>query len=70
MVFLKVVYTEYQVNHKKQLFWVKVVHLVPNVQTLAGHAIGTIHLAPTSTLHFDTVLKPSFYSCIGFLIFC
>ena len=22
------------------------VHLVPNVQTLAGHAVGTIHLAP------------------------
>ena len=55
MVFLKLVHTEYQVNHKTQPFWVKVVHLVPNVQTLAGHAVGTIHLAPTTTLHFDTV---------------
>ena len=46
MLFLKLVHTKYQVNHKTQLFWVKVVHLVPNVQTLAGHAVGTIHLAP------------------------
>ena len=56
MVFLRLVHTEYQVNHKTQLFWVKVVHLVPNVQTLAG----TIHLAPTTTLHFDTVLKTKY----------
>ena len=54
MVFLKLVHTEYQVNHKTQLFWVKVVHLVPNVKTLAGHAVGTIRLASTTTLHFDT----------------
>ena len=50
MVFLKLVQKEYKVNHKTQLFWVKLVHLVPNVQTLAGHAIGTIHLAPTTAL--------------------
>ena len=56
MVFLKLVDTEYQVNHKTQPFWVKVVHLVPNVQTLAGHDVGAIRLAPTTTLHFDTVL--------------
>ena len=42
MVFLKLVHAEYQVNHKTQSFWVKVVHLVPKVQTLAGHAVGTI----------------------------
>ena len=54
MVFLKLVHTEYQVNHKTQSFLVKVVHLVPNVQTLAGHAVGTIRLAPITTLHFDT----------------
>ena len=48
---------EYQVNHKTQPFWVMVGHLVPNVQTLAGHVVGTIHLAPTTTLHFATVLK-------------
>jgi hypothetical protein len=30
------VHTEYRVNHKTQAFWVKVVHLVPNVQTLAN----------------------------------
>ena len=53
-------HTEYQLNHKTQLFWVKVVHLVPNVQNLAGHAVGTIHLAPTTTLHFDTVLKTKY----------
>ena len=41
MLFLKLVHTEFQLNHKTQLFWVKAVHLVPNVQTLAGHAIGT-----------------------------
>ena len=62
MVFLKLVHMEYQVNHKTQLFWVKVVHLVPNVQILAGHAVGTIRLAPTTTLYFDTVHKPSIYS--------
>ena len=57
MVFLKLVHTEYQVNHKTQLLWVMVVHLVPNVQNLAGHAIGTIRLAPTTTLHINTVQK-------------
>ena len=31
MVFLKLVHTESQVNHKTQPFWVKGVHLVPNV---------------------------------------
>ena len=60
MVFLKLVHTEYQVNHKTQPFWVKVVHLVPNVQTLAGQDIGAIRLAPTTTLHFDTVLKTKY----------
>ena len=59
MVFLKLVHTKYQVNHKTQLFWVKVVHLLPNVQTLAGHAVGPIHLAPTTTLHFDQVFIPA-----------
>ena len=60
MVFLKLVHTEYQVNHKTQPFWVKVVYLVPNVQTLPGHAVGTIRLAPTTTLHFETVLKTKY----------
>ena len=59
MVFLKLVHTEYQVNQKTQSFWVKVVHLVPNVQTLAGHAIGAIHLATTTALQ-----KLSILSCI------
>ena len=62
MVFLKLVHMESQENHKTQPFWVKVVHLVPNFQTLAGHAVGTIQLAPTTTLHFVKVLKPSTYS--------
>ena len=60
MVFLKLVHTEYQVNHKTQPFWVKVVHLVPNVQSLAGHDVGAIHLAPMTTLHFETVLKTKY----------
>ena len=30
MVFLKLVPTEYQVNHKTQPSWVKVVHLTPH----------------------------------------
>ena len=60
MAFLKLVLTEYQVNHETQPFWVKVVHLVPNVQTLAGQDIGAIRLAPTTTLHFDTVLKTKY----------
>ena len=69
MVFLKLVHTEYQVNHKTQPFWVKVVHLVPNVQTLAGHAVGTIHLAPTTTLHFDTIQKQVFIPTMDFFDF-
>ena len=49
---LKLVHTESQVNHKTQPFWI-VVYLVPNIQTLAGHAIGTIYLAPTTALHLN-----------------
>ena len=45
---------------QNQLFWVKVVHLVPNVQILAGHAVGTIRLTPTTTFHYDTVLKTKY----------
>ena len=53
-------------------FWVKVVHLVPKIQTLAGHSVGTIRLAPTTTLYFDTVHKTKgIHSHIGFFfIFC
>ena len=36
MVFLKLVNAESQVNHKTQLFWVKVVHLVSNVAIYLG----------------------------------
>ena len=57
MVFLKLMHTESQVNHKTQPFWIKVVHLVANVQILARHAVGTIGLATSTTIHFDTVLK-------------
>ena len=41
----------------------EVVHLVPNIQTLDGHAIGT--------LHFDTVLKTKyvFIPVLDFLFF-
>ena len=60
MVFLKLLHTEYQVNHKTQQFWVKVVHLVTNVQILAGHSVDTIRLPPTTTLHFDTLLKSKY----------
>ena len=59
MVFLKLGHTEYQVNHKTQPFWVKMVHLILNIQTLARHVVSTIHLALTTTLSFDTVLKVS-----------
>ena len=45
----------YQVNHKTQTFWVKVVYLVPNVQNLAEHAVGTIRLAPTILLTYEGV---------------
>ena len=57
MVFLKLVHTEYQVNYETQPFWVNVVHLVPNVQTLDEHDVGPIRLAPTTTLHFNQPLK-------------
>ena len=52
--------TEYQVNHKNQPFWVKVIHLVPNVYTLAGHAVGAIHLARITNLYFNTVHKTKY----------
>ena len=58
MVFLKLVHTEYQVNYKTQLFWVKEAHLVPNVQILAGHDVGAIRLAPTTTLHLAILKEP------------
>ena len=69
MVFLKLVHKEYQLNHKSQPFWVKVVHLLPNVQILAGHAIGTICLASTTTLHFNTVLKRVFIPAMDLFYF-
>jgi hypothetical protein len=56
LVFLILVHTEYQVNHQTHSVWVKVFNLVPNVQTLTGH-VDAIRLAPTTTLHFDTVHK-------------
>ena len=68
MVFLKLVYTKYQVNNKTQPFWVKVVHLVPNVQTLAGHDIGAIRLAPTTTLQFNQPLKTK-YSVLHWIFY-
>ena len=67
MVFLKLVHTESQVNHKTQPFWVKSIVLVPNVQTLPGHAVGTIHLAPTTTLHFDTTKNQVFIPALDVL---
>ena len=54
---------------QNQPFWVKVVHLVPNVQTLAGHSVGAIRLAPTTTLHFDTVHKTK-YSFPHWILIC
>ena len=52
MFFLKLVHTESQVNHKSQPFCIKRVYLVPNVHTLAGHAIGAICLVPTSFVSY------------------
>ena len=69
MVFLKLVHTEFKVNHKTQLFWVKVVHLVPNVQTLVWHDVGAIRLSPTTTLHFNTPLKTKYYVSHLFFLF-
>ena len=57
---LKLMHTEYQAIHKTQPFYVKVVHLVPNVQTLARHDVGAIRLAPTTTLHFNQTLKTKY----------
>ena len=62
--------TEYQVNNKSQPFCVKVVHLVPNFQTLAGHDLGAIRLKPTTTLHFNQPLKNQVFSpALDFLFF-
>ena len=59
MVFLKLVHTQYQVNHKTQPFWVKVVHLVPNVHTLAGYAVGTNNYPPFRHSTQNQVLIPA-----------
>ena len=59
-VFLKPVHMKYQANQKTQPFWINVFHLVPNVHTLDGHVVGTIRLAPTTTLHFNTVHKTKY----------
>ena len=59
---------ESQVNHKTQPLWIKVVNLVSNVQTLAGHAVGAIRLGPAATSHFDTVHKTK-YNLFRHLIF-
>ena len=72
-VFLKRGHTEYGrstdgVPSKSQNLTVSGQGGSPNVQTLAGCVIGTIHLAPTTTLHFNTVLK-GIHSCIGFFSF-
>ena len=32
----------------------------PNFQTLAGYDVGAIHLAPTTTLRLNTVLKTKY----------
>ena len=75
MVFLKLVRLEYQVNDKTQLFWVKVVHLVlvPNIQTLAGHDVGTIHLAPSLTINHPpfqhSAKNQVFIPALDFLVF-
>ena len=69
---MKLAHTESQVNQKPQPFWVKRVYLVPNVPAIAGHAVGVVPLAPTTTLHFDTLhKKPSIYSILAlyFLFF-
>ena len=65
MVFLKVGPTEYQVNHKTQLFGVKVVHLVVNVQILAGayhghHPFGTNNYPPFRHSTKNQVFIPAF----------
>ena len=60
MVILKLLHTESQVNHKSQPFWIKRVHLVPNDHTQAWHVVGAIRLAPTTTLHFNTVHKTKY----------
>ena len=42
------------------------VRLVPNAQTLAGHDVGAIRLAPTTTLHFNQPLKKNIYEYLVF----
>ena len=65
-------HTEYQVNHKTQPFCVKVVHLIPNVQTLAGHEFG-IELVSKELNHFG--VNAGLFRQIGghssrFVLFC
>ena len=53
---------------QNQPFWIKVVHLAPNVQTLAEYAVGTIRLElPYISTQYT---KPNIYSRIRFYIFC
>ena len=55
MVFLRLVHVEYQIDHKTQPFWVKVVYLAPNIQTLAGYDINWHH--PFGTKNLPSILK-------------
>ena len=50
IVFLKLVHTESQVNHKTHPFCVKGVHLVHNGHMLAGQAVGFCDLLGTRSV--------------------
>jgi hypothetical protein len=48
--FLKLDQCQPQPNRKTQPLWVQEIWTVPNYHTLAGFAIGTLHLATMATL--------------------
>ena len=44
-------------THNRQPFWVQGIWLAPNGHTLAGFAIGTLHLPITAALHLRALYK-------------
>ena len=57
-------------THNRQPFWVQGIQLAPNGYTLAGFAIGTLHLPITAALHLRALYKTKSCSSERIYISC
>ena len=69
-VFLKVDQCQPPKNHKRQPFRVQGIQLAPNGHTLAGFAIGTLHLPITAAPHLRALYKTKSCSSERIYISC